>query len=82
MAKLGKAWVNGCPLSNMSEEKNCAECKELWPSDIGALCTDPNAPLDKWKTTARSCPHDRSFYASQTAVLAIRFLQRQMAVGE
>lgn len=79
VVKLGKAWVNGCPLSNNSEEKKCDGCKELWLSDIGTLCTDPDAPLYKWKNTARSFPDDRSFYASQTAVLAMRFLKRQMA---
>jgi len=82
VVKLGKAWVNRCPLSNKSEEKECDGCKELWLSCTGILCTDPDAPIYKWKKTAGSFPDDRSFYASQTAVLAVRFLQKQMAVGE
>jgi len=79
VVKLGEAWVNGCPLANKSEEKKCDGCKELWSSDIGTLCTDPDAPLYKWKTTSRSLPDDRSFYASQTAVLAMKCLKKQMA---
>ena len=80
VVNLGKGWVNSCPLSNKTEEKECDGCKELWVSDKGTLCTDPRAPLYKWKNTARHYPDYRSFYASQTAVLAMKFLQGQKAI--
>jgi len=41
VAKLDKMWLNSCPLSNKSEDKNCDGCKMLWKSNKGTLCTDP-----------------------------------------
>jgi hypothetical protein len=75
VAKLEKPWINSCPLSNMSEEKACDGCKNLWNSERGTLCTDPLAPLQKWKVTERYYPHYRSYYASQVAVLAMKNLR-------
>ena len=80
VVKLSEAWVNSCPLSNKSKEKDCDGCKILWNSEQGTLCTDPSAPIYKWKNTERHYPDDRSFYASQTAVLAMRLLQGQIKV--
>lgn len=75
VARLDEYWVNGCPLSNKSEMKECDGCKMLWKSERGSLCTDPNSPLFKWQNTGTDYPDERCYYASQVAVLAIKFLQ-------
>lgn len=75
VVKLERPWVNSCPLSNDSEEKACDGCKTLWKSERGTLCTDPRSPVNKWKVAARHYPDDRSFYASQVAVLALKILR-------
>ena len=76
VAKLNKHWINSCPLSNESEESDCDGCKILWSDGNGTLCSDPQAPLYKWKNTERHFPDDRSFYASKVAVLAMNVLRR------
>lgn len=75
VAKLDKMWLNSCPLSNKSENKNCDGCKILWKSNKGTLCTDPGAPVHMWNTTEIDYPHDRAFYASQAAVLAMKAIR-------
>jgi len=75
VAKLRVNWVNSCPLSNKSKEKDCNGCKMLWESEKGSLCTDPGSPLHKWKNTKIDRPDDRSFFASQITVLAIKALR-------
>ena len=75
--RLDEMWPNSCPLSNNSKEKNCDGCKVLWDSREGTLCTDPNAPLYKWKATERQQPDDRSLYASQVAVLAMKVIREK-----
>jgi hypothetical protein len=77
--KLERPWVNSCPLSNDSEEKACDGCKILWNSEMGTLCTDPSSPVNKWKVSERHYPDDRSFYASQVAVLAQRSIRGRPA---
>lgn len=72
VAKLDKMWPNSCPLANSNKEGDCTGCKMLWKSERGTLCTDSDAPLYKWQTTDRQLPDDRSYYASQIAVLAMR----------
>jgi hypothetical protein len=69
---LTKRWANDCPLSNSELVSNCDGCRLLWPSSTGTLCTDPAAPLYKWRATAVQQPDHRSFYASQVAVLALK----------
>ena len=73
--RLEEMWPNSCPLSNNSKEKNCDGCKSLWDTREGTLCSDPNSPLYKWKSTERQQPDDRSFYASQVAVLAMQVIR-------
>jgi hypothetical protein len=77
VVKLDHWWINSCPISNESAEKDCDGCKELWPPGKGTLCTDPCAPLHKWKNTPRHSPDYRSFYASQVAVLAMKHIQNR-----
>ena len=77
VAKLQVNWVNSCPLSNKNEEKDCDGCKMLWKSERGTLCTDTRSPLHKWKKSVINRPNDRSYYASQIAVLAMKFLRSQ-----
>jgi len=77
VVKLEKNWVNSCPLSNSSTAKDCSGCKMLWSSKKGTLCSDPDAPLYKWITAAREQPDSRSFYASQVAVLAMKYARYQ-----
>lgn len=75
--KLQAKWINSCPLSNKSDDTYCDGCKMLWKFEKGTLCTDPSAPLYLWKHTELQRPDDRSFYASQVAVLAMRALNGQ-----
>ncbi|MCP4337888.1 MAG: hypothetical protein GY799_03150 [Desulfobulbaceae bacterium] len=75
VARTGKKWMNNCPLSNSELVSNCDGCKLLWPSGRGTLCTDPNAPLFKWRATDVMQPDYRSFYASQVAVLALKAMR-------
>lgn len=77
VARLDTRWVNDCPLSNKSEVSKCDGCKMLWKSEQGTLCTDTSSPLYKWKHTDTDHPDDRSYYASQIAVLAMKFMQVQ-----
>jgi hypothetical protein len=71
----GKKWQNNCPLSNSELVSNCDGCRPLWPSGSGSLCTDPNAPLYKWRATDVQQPDYRSFYARQVAVLAMKAMR-------
>ena len=75
VARLEELWMNSCPLANRSEVKECDGCKMLWKSEKGSLCTDSGSPLYKWQNTDADHPDDRCYYASQTAVLAMKFLQ-------
>ena len=75
VVKLDKMWVNSCPLSNNNSAEDCDGCKMLWSSSKGTLCTDPDAPVYKWKTAERQQSDDRSFYASKAAVLAMKNLR-------
>ena len=75
VAKLDKDWDNDCPLSNRSEVSSCDGCHMLWKSHKGTLCSDSSSPLYKWKNTDVELPDERSYYASQTAVLAMKFLR-------
>lgn len=71
VAKLDEQWSNRCPLSNSSNVKDCSGCKMLWGSQNGTLCSDPSSPLVKWQTAKKELPDDRSYFASQLAVLAM-----------
>jgi hypothetical protein len=71
VAKLNDMWENSCPLSTSPKADECGGCQMLWQSDKGTLCTDPDAPLYKWKNTDRQQPDDRSFYAGHVADLAM-----------
>lgn len=64
-------WLNNCPLSNNQNPEDCTGCKLLWDSSSGTLCTDPNGPLIKWEDAGKLYPDDRTFYASEVAVLAM-----------
>jgi hypothetical protein len=78
-------WMNNCPLCNSEHLNNCDGCKFLWQSRQGTLCTDLDSPLYKWRATDIQQPDERSFYASQVAVLAlkaIRGLENKMGRGE
>lgn len=77
--KGNKLWINYCPLCNQTKAKDCDGCKILWNSESGTLCTDPLAPIYKWKTTAidEYESSNRSFYASQAAVLAMRYIKNK-----
>ena len=77
VAALGITWPNNCPLSDSVRAEDCSGCQLLWDSEHGTLCTDPDAPLSKWKNTEKSQPDQRSLYASQVAVLAMR-LKKQL----
>ena len=70
VAKLDDMWDNSCPLSTSPNADDCGGCQILWQSDKGTLCTDPDAPLNKWIKTDRQQPDDRSFYAGHVADLA------------
>lgn len=81
VAKINEVWINSCPLSNSLYVEDCSGCKLLWDSPKGTLCTDPSAPLYKWNNTQRVNPDERSYYASQVAVLAMwakRYLERRV----
>lgn len=82
VAKLESAWANSCPLSNSDSVKDCSGCSMLWDSKNGTLCTDPAAPLYKWQNTEKNMPDDRSFYASQTAVLAMHLINDSESTEE
>lgn len=75
VVKTGRKWMNNCPLSNSELVSNCDGCKPLWSSGRGSLCTDPDAPLYKWRATAVEQPDYRTYYASQVAVLALKALR-------
>lgn len=68
------SWINYCPLCNQTEAKDCNGCEILWDSDRGTLCTDYRGPIYKWNNSAIDS-HDRPFYASEAAVLAMKYLQ-------
>ena len=70
--KTAKDWMNDCPLANSELVTNCDGCKLLWSTCKGSLCTDPDAPLYKWRATAVQQPDYRSYYASQVAILALK----------
>lgn len=78
VARIDERWMNSCPLANTNEVKECDGCKILWKSEKGSLCTDSGSPLYKWQNTDTDHPDDRCYYASQTAVLAMKFLQGNM----
>ncbi|MGW8194613.1 MAG: hypothetical protein ACWGOX_10145 [Desulforhopalus sp.] len=71
-----KVWLNACPLADSSSAENCHGCEQLWKSDQGNLCTDPDSPLFKWLNASIHEPDDRSYYASQVAVLAMKRIRR------
>ena len=68
-------WMNNCPLCNSPVASNCDGCTLLWKSHKGTLCTDLDSPLYKWRATDIQHPDDRSFYASQVAVLAMKAIR-------
>lgn len=72
-------WINYCPLCNETEAKDCNGCKILWNSDNGTLCADPRAPVHKWNNTPID-DHDRAFYASEVAVLAMKYVQTKYSL--
>lgn len=76
VAKLDTVWVNECPIANSTSVYNCTGCQLLWSSSHGNLCTDPGAPLYNWHNTGRHQPDERSFYASQIAVLAMKLIRQ------
>ena len=54
VVKLDHWWINSCPISNESAEKDCDGCKELWPPGKGyimyrSLC--PSAQMGKYSKT-------------------------------
>lgn len=80
VAKAEQEWVNSCPLSNKKPDKDCNGCASLWTSGRGTLCADPHSPFNLWDQTDIEYPHDRSYYASQIAVLAMKYLQNRKLV--
>ena len=70
-----KRWKNNCPLCNSALVSNCDGCQLLWPSSRGTLCTDPNAPLYKWRALSVQQPDYRSYYARKVAALASETLR-------
>lgn len=83
VAKLDRDWVNCCPLSDSSPNRECsANCKALWVSKQGTLCSDPRSPLLQWANADINYPHDRSFYASQLAVLALKHMQANVSEAQ
>ncbi len=75
VARAERDWVNSCPLSNKKPDSDCSGCASLWTSGSGTLCEDPQSPLNKWAFTKVDYPHDRSYYASQLAVLALKHMR-------
>lgn len=69
VARLPTPWKNSCPLCHSSGEGPCINCKALWQSDRGSLCTDKDSPLNKWRQTAVEDPDNRTWYASKIAML-------------
>lgn len=80
VAKLERDWINDCPLSDSSENQDCSGyCESLWESKQGTLCSDPRSPLVQWANTEVKYPHDRSFYASKLAVLAMKHMRENFS---
>jgi hypothetical protein len=70
VAKPQPAWRNECPLCALAREGECQECKPLWNSADGSLCSDPASPLRQWQKTETSDPDSRSWYAGKLVDLA------------
>jgi len=64
VAKADPPWKNDCPLCNLSEGE-CTACLSLWDNGHGNLCSDPDSPLSKWRTTQLSDPNFRTWYAGK-----------------
>ncbi|MBT8353681.1 MAG: hypothetical protein KJO60_04100 [Desulfofustis sp.] len=80
VAKLERDWPKCCPLSDSYENQDCSGCCEtLWESKQGTLCSDPRSPLVQWANTELEYPHDRSFYASKLAVLAMKHMRKNFS---
>jgi hypothetical protein len=73
---LDSAWLNDCPLANKKRDE-CDGCSELWQSEHGSLCFDPDSPLVKYLGTSTENPDFRSHYASQLAVLAMKTVKKR-----
>jgi hypothetical protein len=70
VAKPQPAWRNECPLCALAKEGECQECKALWNSAAGSLCSDPASPLRQWRKTETADPDLRSWYAGKLVGLA------------
>ncbi len=75
VVKLEGEWINSCPLSNSTTDRNCTGCSMLRGGENKTLCSDPLSPVNQWMRTERQYPHYRSYYASQAAVLALKYLR-------
>jgi len=75
VAKANPAWRNECPLCALAKEGECQECKSLWDTGHGSLCSDPESPLRQWRKTAASDPDLRTWYAGKLIDIAGRALK-------
>ena len=71
VVKLEHPWPHNCPMST-DPDKDCDSCALMWNAKNGNLCTDPESPLNKWKTTNVEYPDKRTHYAGQLANLAVK----------
>ncbi len=65
VAKPKPVWRNDCPLCALTEEGECNECKSLWATTRGNLCSDPDSPLSQWRKTEKDNPDLRTWYAGK-----------------
>lgn len=70
VAKPIPPWKNNCPLCALSAKgEKCHECKSMWDSGHGSLCTDPDSPLVKWRNSSVEEPDNRTWYAGRIVQL-------------
>jgi hypothetical protein len=79
VAKLSQPWKNDCPICDQ-ETDTCPECPMQYPEQNGTFCTDPESPLQKWKTTATSNPDFRTLYSGEIVAIAQNAIERLAAV--
>jgi hypothetical protein len=70
VAKPKPSWRNDCPLCALSAEGECRECRSMWDTGHGSLCTDPDSPLVKWRKTSVDDPDNRTWYAGRLVEIA------------
>lgn len=77
VAKLSKPWKNLCPLCDLElTGDKCSKCLMAEADQKATFCSDPESPLNKWKTTDTNNPDNRTYFAGEVVAVAQRLTGR------